>query len=58
MNILAHLSPSEFPLGTALFLSGFSPGVVATLALRRLYSSRQGVTADDDSHRGQQLPLQ
>ena len=51
MNIFAHLTPSEFPLGTAIFLSGFSAGVVATFILGRLYSWREGVTASVDSHR-------
>ncbi len=58
MNIFAHVTPSEFPLGTVIFLSGFSAGVVATFVFGRFYSWREGVTAGGDSDRGRQLPLQ
>lgn len=56
MNVFAHLTPSEFPIGTVLFISGFTAGFVAQFVLGRLSSWRMGVTGG--SERGRQLPLQ
>lgn len=35
MNVLAHITPQEFPTGLLLFFAGFSAGVIATKLVSR-----------------------
>jgi hypothetical protein len=56
MSVSAHVTLSEFPIGTVLFISGFMAGLVAAYALGRLRSWRLGETGGSD--RGRQLTLQ
>lgn len=40
LMLLAHVTPTEFPLGTVLFFAGWATGIASAIAYMRFFKAR------------------